>query len=161
MLALLFSKENNFLLIDEPTNHLDMPTRELVMEYLKSKKEFILVSHDKKFLDGCIDHVLVINKTNIEVQQGNFSTWWENKQRQDAYELAENEKLKHNIKRLEESARQAAKWADNVEATKIGAKSEKYENFKAEKVRPKFSKILNDDIEPKVIDNNENIDIKK
>lgn len=127
MLALLFSKENNFLLIDEPTNHLDMPTRELVMEYLKSKKEFILVSHDKKFLDGCIDHVLVINKTNIEVQQGNFSTWWENKQRQDAYELAENEKLKHNIKRLEESARQAAKWADNVEATKIGAKSEKYE----------------------------------
>lgn len=39
--------------------------------------------------------------------------------------------------------------------------SVKYENFKAEKVRPKFSKILNDDIEPKVIDSNENIDLKK
>ena len=39
--------------------------------------------------------------------------------------------------------------------------SEKYENFKAEKITPKFSKFLNNDIEPKVVDKNENIDLKK
>jgi len=61
MLAVLFSKENNFLLIDEPTNHLDMETRILVKDYLNKKKGFILVSHDRSFLDGCIDHVLSIN----------------------------------------------------------------------------------------------------
>lgn len=127
MLALLFSKENHFLLIDEPTNHLDMGAREILKQYLNSKKGFILVSHDRNFMDGCVDHVLAINKSDIEVQQGNFSSWWENKKRQDAYELAENQRLKKDIRRLTESARKAGQWADNVEATKIGMKSLKYE----------------------------------
>ena len=85
MLALLFSRENHFLLIDEPTNHLDMESREILKEYLNRKKGFILVSHDRNFMDGCVDHVLVINRETIEVQQGNFSSWWENKQKKDAY----------------------------------------------------------------------------
>lgn len=127
LLALLFTRENHFLLIDEPTNHLDMETREILMEYLKDKKGFILVSHDRNFMDGCIDHVLAINKADIDLQQGNFSSWWENKKRQDAYEIAENERLKKDIRRLTESARKTKQWADNVESTKIGAKSEKYE----------------------------------
>lgn len=120
MLAVLFLKENNFLLIDEPTNHLDIQGRELVSRYLNSKKGFILVSHDRAFLDGCVDHILSINKANIEVCRGNFSTWYENKQRQDSFEQAENDKLKREIRRLEETARQKADWSDRVEATKIG-----------------------------------------
>ena len=120
MLAVLFLKENNFLLIDEPTNHLDIQGRELVSRYLHSKKGFILVSHDRAFLDGCVDHILSINKASIEVCRGNFSTWYENKQRQDAFEQAENDKLKREIRRLEETARQKADWSDRVEATKIG-----------------------------------------
>lgn len=120
MLAILFSRENHFLLIDEPTNHLDMPTREVVKDYLNSKQGFILVSHDRHFLDSCINHVLVINKANISVEQGNFSSWWENKKRQDEFELAENEKLKKEIKRLSQSAKTAGDWADKIETTKIG-----------------------------------------
>ena len=120
MLAVLFLKENNFLLIDEPTNHLDIQGRDLVSRYLNSKKGFILVSHDRAFLDGCVDHILSINKANIEVCRGNFSTWYENKQRQDAFEQAENDKLKREIRRLEETSRQKADWSDRVEATKIG-----------------------------------------
>lgn len=127
LMALLFTKENHFLLIDEPTNHLDMESREILKEYLNTKKGFILVSHDRNFMDGCVNHVLVINKTNIEIQQGNFSSWWENKRKQDTYELAENERLKKDIKRLTESARKTKQRADNIESTKIGAKSEKYE----------------------------------
>lgn len=120
MLALLFSRENRFLLIDEPTNHLDCETREMVKEYLASKKGFIMVSHDRELLDACIDHVLAIQKEDIVVCQGNFTDWWENKQKQDAHELAENERLKKDIGRLKESARRTAQWADAVEATKIG-----------------------------------------
>lgn len=127
MLAMLFSMDQHFLLLDEPTNHLDMAAREIIRDYLKTKKGFILVSHDRDLLDACVDHVLVINKTDIEVCQGNFSTWWENKKRQDAYELAENERLKKDIHRLKEAARQASDWANEVESTKIGKKSEKYE----------------------------------
>lgn len=127
MLSVLFSRENHYLLIDEPTNHLDMETREIVSSYLSKKKGFILVSHDRTFLDKCIDHVLIINKTNMEVQQGNFSSWQENKRRQDEYELAGNEKLKKDIKHLMQAARQAHQWADKVESVKIGEKSRVYE----------------------------------
>jgi len=118
-LAVLFLKENNFLLIDEPTNHLDIRGRELVSRYLNSKKGFILVSHDRRFLDGCVDHILSINKASIEVTKGNFSTWWENKQRRDAFELAENDKLKKEISRLEETAKEKAQWSDTAERRKL------------------------------------------
>ncbi|HEL1268692.1 TPA: ABC-F family ATP-binding cassette domain-containing protein, partial [Streptococcus equi subsp. zooepidemicus] len=45
LLAILFTKQDGFLLIDEPTNHLDMDGRKIVSEYLKSKKGFLLISH--------------------------------------------------------------------------------------------------------------------
>ncbi|MBW9158997.1 Lsa family ABC-F type ribosomal protection protein [Clostridium tagluense] len=120
LLATLFLKENSFLLIDEPTNHLDMNARKLVSEYLNTKSGFILVSHDRSFLDNCVDHILSINKTNVEIQKGNFSCWWENKKRQDNFELAENEKLKKDINRLSESAKQSSSWSHKVEKTKNG-----------------------------------------
>lgn len=122
LLAALFLKESNFLLIDEPTNHLDMNAREKVGQYLNSKRGFILVSHDRTFLDQCIDHILSINRSNIEIQKGNFTTWQQNKELQDRFEIAENEKLKREIKGLTEAARQTAAWSDKVEQTKNGQK---------------------------------------
>jgi lincosamide and streptogramin A transport system ATP-binding/permease protein len=128
LLSILFLKENSFLLIDEPTNHLDMKGRQLVSRYLKSKKGFILVSHDRAFLDGCVEHILSINKTNIEIQKGNFSSWLENKERQDKYEIAEHEKLKKEIKRLKEAAREKAERANKFEREKVGADPRKIDN---------------------------------
>lgn len=124
LLAALFLKENNFLLIDEPTNHLDLRARGIVKDYLNAKKGFILVSHDRAFLDGCVDHILSINKADITVTKGNFSQWWENKQRQDAFELDENERLHREICQLKQAARQSSEWADKVEATKIGKRAD-------------------------------------
>jgi lincosamide and streptogramin A transport system ATP-binding/permease protein len=118
LLAGLFLKENNFLLIDEPTNHLDINARDIICDYLKSKSGFILVSHDRNILDNCIDHVLSINKANIEVQRGNFSSWLVNKERQDCFELAENERLQKDIKRLSKAARQTSDWSAQVEKSK-------------------------------------------
>jgi lincosamide and streptogramin A transport system ATP-binding/permease protein len=123
LLAALFLKENSFLLIDEPTNHLDMTGRKLVSDYLNAKRSYILVSHDRAFLDNCIDHILAINKANIEIQKGNFSSWWENKERQDRFELAEDAKLRKDIKRLESAARRTATWSDKVEKSKIGTRN--------------------------------------
>lgn len=120
MLAVLFSGENDFLLIDEPTSHLDGEARETVKEYLKGKKGFILVSHDRDFLDACVDHVLAFNRQSIEVQAGNFSSWWENKRRRDIHAQAENEKHKKEIAKLKKAARQTRQWADKNERTKIG-----------------------------------------
>jgi lincosamide and streptogramin A transport system ATP-binding/permease protein len=118
LLAALFLKPANFLLIDEPTNHLDQKAREQVRQYLTRQSGFILVSHDRDFLDSCVTHILAINKTGIDVQAGNFSQWWANKERQDSFELAENEKLRKEIRRLNQAAARTANWADKVEADK-------------------------------------------
>ncbi|WP_338540613.1 Lsa family ABC-F type ribosomal protection protein [Paenibacillus tundrae] len=123
MLAALFLKDNQFLLIDEPTNHLDLHARKIVSEYLRNKSGFILVSHDRSFLDHCVDHILSINKTNIEIQKGNFSAWWENKRRQDQFELASNEKLMKDIKRLSDSAKRTGGWSHEVEKSKNGTRN--------------------------------------
>lgn len=121
LLAALFLRENRFLLIDEPTNHLDRRGRELLSRYLHGKKGFILVSHDQAFLDGCVDHVLSINRATIEVRKGSCSAWLENRRRQDESELAQNARLKKEISRLEQTAREKAGWADRAEREKIGA----------------------------------------
>lgn len=120
LLAALFLKENRFLLIDEPTNHLDLHARQAVSDYLRSKRGFILVSHDRAFLDNCVDHILSINRTNIEVRKGNFSSWLENKEHQDQRELADNDRLRKDIKRLNDAAKRTSQWSHEVEKTKNG-----------------------------------------
>lgn len=119
-LAILFSRENDFLLIDEPTNHLDQESREVVKQYIQGKKGFILVSHDRELLDACIDHVLVLNRKSIQIQSGNFSSWWENKNRQDHFAKMENEKHLREIASLKKAADQAGRWAKKSENSKIG-----------------------------------------
>lgn len=120
MLAVLFASENEFLLIDEPTNHLDGTAREIVKTYLSKKKGFILVSHDRDLLDGVCDHVLVLNRKTIEVQAGNFSSWWDNKEKLDAFRRAENEKHRKEIEKLKSAADRSSRWAEKSENSKIG-----------------------------------------
>ncbi len=141
LLAALFLNEGHFLLIDEPTNHLDGKAREIVSAYLKRKKSFILVSHDRSFIDGCVDHILSVNRADIEVVKGNFSSWWENRQRQDALEIATNRKLKKEVHRLSDSAGRNASWSDKVEKSKIGAADKGYVGHKAAKMM-KRSKVI-------------------
>ena len=120
MLAVLFSGDNEFLLVDEPTNHLDKDGREIIKKYLADKNGFILVSHDRDLLDAVVDHMLVLNRQSIEVVSGNFTTWWENKEKADAFAKAENEKHQKEIGKLKASADRAGRWADKNENTKIG-----------------------------------------
>ena len=87
MLVALFLKDNNFLLIDEPTNHLDDVSKLDVEKYLKNKKGFILVSHDRNLLNKVTDHIMAINNSNIDIIQGNYSVWKEAFDRQNNFEL--------------------------------------------------------------------------
>ncbi|NLG37642.1 MAG: ABC-F type ribosomal protection protein [Clostridiales bacterium] len=123
LLASLFLRESCFLLIDEPTNHLDMRARRIVGEYLSAKRGFILVSHDRAFLDSCVDHILSINRADIEVQKGNFSSWWDNRLMRESFALRQNEKLRRDIERLNETAKRTSDWSDRVEKTKHGTRN--------------------------------------
>lgn len=121
MIAALFLRKNHFLLLDEPTNHLDYLGKQVMADYLKSKKGFILVSHDRKLLDDVVDHTLSINRMDIEVQKGGFSQWLETKQQRDENEKEQNARLKKDIGRLEAAARRTADWSNKVEASKTGS----------------------------------------
>ena len=120
LLAAFFLKEGCFPLIDEPTNHLDAHARQVIASYLNKKKGYLLVSHDRKFLDECVDHVISINKATIDVQAGNFSSWWENFSRQQQFEQRQNERLQNDITRLRKAAMRTSNWSDQIESSKYG-----------------------------------------
>lgn len=52
------------------------------------------MSHDRCFLDGCVDHILSLNRSNIEVQSGTFSAFLQNFEQQQRLEEAQNASLK-------------------------------------------------------------------
>lgn len=124
LMAAMFLEEGVWPMLDEPTNHLDGPGRKLAADYLRSQRRgFLLVSHDRAFLDSCVDHILALNRTETELMRGNFSTWFQEKEARDRGEAARNEKLKGEIKRLEQAARRTSSWSDKVEQTKYGSKN--------------------------------------
>lgn len=118
MLAALFACEGRFLLIDEPTNHLDASAREQVAEYLRQKSGFLLVSHDRAFLDACTDHILALDRNSAEVVRGNYSVWREQRDRREQFERATNERLGREVRRLDAAAELASRRADAADRSK-------------------------------------------
>ncbi|MGE4277154.1 MAG: ribosomal protection-like ABC-F family protein [Lawsonibacter sp.] len=124
LLAAQFLDCGSWPMLDEPTNHLDAWGKDQVAGYLQGQSRgFLLVSHDRAFLDRCVDHILALNSTGPELIRGNFSTWFQEKQAKDRRELAQNEKLKGEIKRLQQSAEQTSNWSGQVEQTKYATKN--------------------------------------
>ncbi|MDD3212620.1 MAG: ATP-binding cassette domain-containing protein, partial [Eubacteriales bacterium] len=117
-LAALFAREDAYPLIDEPTNHLDLRGRELVGDYLAKQKGFLLVSHDRAFLNRCIDHTLSLNRATVTVQRGDFDAWEREWERKNQSEQQRNEQLQKDVNRLTESARRQADWSRRGEKGK-------------------------------------------
>lgn len=134
LLAALFLRRNAFLLIDEPTNHLDDAGRAAVRDYLKTKSGYILVSHERSLLDACCDHILNLGNRRITLEQGNYATFHENQQRQEAWELARNAQLKHDIAQLENAARERESWSNAREKSKSAQYDSGYVGHKAAKL---------------------------
>ena len=120
-LAALFAREDSYPLIDEPTNHLDLQGRAMVADYLSKKHGFLLVSHDRSFLNHCITHTLSLNRSSVTVQRGDYDAWEREFERKNQTEAARNEQLKKEIVVLKATARRQADWSDKVEKTKIGS----------------------------------------
>ena len=141
LLAALFLKEGNFLLIDEPTNHLDMEARAAGREYLRRKKGFILVSHDRYFLDLCVDHIMAFKPDRYRGPVWKFFFLDGRVCRRQEAELSQNERLKKDIRRLKQSALRTSMWSDQVEASKIGAADKGYVGHKSAKMMKRAKSI--------------------
>jgi ATP-binding cassette subfamily F protein uup len=77
ILARLFTRPANLLVLDEPTNDLDIETLELLEEILADfKGTLLIVSHDRDFMDSVVTSLLVMDENgNIEEQAGGYSDW--------------------------------------------------------------------------------------
>lgn len=121
LIVCLFLRENSFILMDEPTNHLDMAGKAALAHYLSKKTGYIVVSHDREFLDRTSDHILSIVKSDILLEKGNFTSWHHNRMLEDAYELRAHENLAREIGALEKSARESRRFSFVKEGQKKGA----------------------------------------
>lgn len=119
LLALSFTNRDSFALIDEPTNHLDEESRIKIGDYLVNHdKGYIVVSHDRAFLNKVTDHILAIENTEIHLYQGNYAAYEDTKQKRDDFNREKNQKLKGEIKELNQSRLRLKKYSNKSENQK-------------------------------------------
>ena len=118
LLLALFLRSNCFVLLDEPSNHLDIASKKNLSSYLKKKSGFILASHDRELLDSVTDHIISINRSNITLEKGNYTTWRNNVQLTEAYEFRTKARLEREIKSSEISAQKSRNWSGIVEKSR-------------------------------------------
>ena len=89
-LAKLLLQQPNLLLLDEPTNHLDLEARNWLEEYLTGyPNAFVLISHDRYFLDVTVNKIVEIWNKRIHFYPGNYEKYLAQKtQRQEQLEAA-------------------------------------------------------------------------
>ena len=89
-LAKLLLQKPNLLLLDEPTNHLDLEARNWLEEYLTNYPyAFVLISHDRYFLDVTVSKIVEIWNKRLHIYHGNYERYLSQKtQRQDQMEAA-------------------------------------------------------------------------
>jgi ATP-binding cassette subfamily F protein 3 len=77
-LARTLMQPSDLLLLDEPTNHLDLDAILWLSNWIKSYRgTLLLISHDRAFLDECVDQIAYLNHQIIELFRGNYSRFEE------------------------------------------------------------------------------------
>ena len=129
-LAAVLMKKPNFLILDEPTNDLDILSLEILEDYLdKFKGCVIVISHDRFFMDRCINHLFVF-KGNGEIKDfpGNYSEYraWaaEQEKIKAQNEVAQSVQSAH---RNEHSAKNKLTYKEKLELQALSEEIEKME----------------------------------
>lgn len=101
-LTRLLVQKPDILLLDEPTNHLDIESLEWLETYLKSYQgAFVIVSHDRKFLDNTVTKILELEEGKIKVYGGNYSFYRQQKAIELEAQQRQYENQQQKINRLE------------------------------------------------------------
>src|SRR5450631_770840 len=101
-LAKLLLQKPNLLLLDEPTNHLDLETRNWLEDYLRSYPNgYILISHDRYFLDVTVTKVVEIWNRGLHTYSGNYEKYLTQKVERRAQLEAAYKNQRDQIEHLE------------------------------------------------------------
>jgi ATP-binding cassette subfamily F protein 3 len=105
-LARTLMQPSDLLLLDEPTNHLDLDAIVWLSDWIKSfKGALILISHDREFLDECVNTIAHIYRQSIELYTGNYSQFEEVKALRLAEQAATFKKQQREIAHMQDFVR--------------------------------------------------------
>ena len=110
-LARTLLSEANFLLLDEPTNHLDIDSVRFLEDFLKNcNKAFIVISHDRYFLDKVTNTTIELENRKISCYTGSYTTFLEKKEQVKKAAERKYENTMAEIKRIEGIIEQQKRW---------------------------------------------------
>ncbi|MCB2198587.1 ATP-binding cassette domain-containing protein [bacterium] len=120
-LARMLLTQADLLLFDEPTNHLDREAIEWLERVLAdSNRAFVVVSHDRAFLDRATNETWAVRGGTFESYPGNYSAYDAFREERNARITHERSVQKKEVKRLESSLRERAGWSMQRESQKAG-----------------------------------------
>lgn len=137
LLSRLLLSDANLLLLDEPTNHLDIGAVEWLEEYLRGcKSAFIVISHDRYFLDHVTERTMELENGALKIARGNYSRYTELKM--DAREILQRQYLnkQREIKRIEGIIEQQRRWNQERNYVTIASKEKQIARLRQELVKP-------------------------
>ncbi len=143
LLALMagFLRAPDLYLLDEPTNYLDGAAMRRLVAAIKSfRGACLVVSHDRSFLDACVDKIFELERSSFSVYTGNYTSYAE--QKRAAFSLAGNkkEKIEREISGLKEMERNYKNWGAAKEKEKKGATDKGFIGARAARLQKKSAR---------------------
>ncbi|HOA34472.1 MAG TPA: ABC-F family ATP-binding cassette domain-containing protein [Clostridiales bacterium] len=130
-LGKLLLSDSDLILLDEPTNHLDINSVEWLEGFLQNfKGAFIVISHDRYFLDRVTDKTLEIYGKKLYLGKGSFTRYMELKEERLLSEQREYEKTLKEIKRLEDIIEQQRRFNRERNYIVIASREKQIERLK-------------------------------
>ncbi|WP_411678203.1 ABC-F family ATP-binding cassette domain-containing protein [Caproicibacter sp.] len=110
-LAKLLLSGANLMLLDEPTNHLDLASVEWLEDFLRSSKAaFLVISHDRYFLDRVTNRTFELKNHKLRLYKGSYTSYLEQKENNDLSVSRQYENTQKEISRLEGIVAQQRRW---------------------------------------------------
>jgi len=135
-LARILLSNSNLMLLDEPTNHLDIQSVEWLEDFLSSYKgAYIVISHDRYFLDKVTNKTFELTDGTLDTYNGNYSRFVEQKEVILKTEQRKNDRLQKEISRLEGVIEQQKRWNREKNIKTAESKQKVVDKLKQELVK--------------------------
>ncbi len=136
-LARILMSDADLLLLDEPTNHLDIASLEWLETYLSAfRGAYIVISHDRYFLDHVCNKIFEMENGGLCVYSGNYTQSMEKKMDEREFAMRKYKNSLREIKRIEGIIEQQRRWNQARNFVTIASKQKQIERIKSTLVKP-------------------------
>ncbi len=136
-LARILMSDADLLLLDEPTNHLDIASLEWLETYLSAfRGAYIVISHDRYFLDHVCNKIFEMENGGLCVFSGNYTQSMEKKMDEREFAMRKYKNSLREIKRIEGIIEQQRRWNQARNFVTIASKQKQIERIKSTLVKP-------------------------